>query len=389
MLVFSVPCIVVLEMRRRTQKQFKFANFGFFLAALFLILYLNLQPSTSKSFDWRTIRYKTTARSLPEERGICPGLSKSEKPALVVARIAGEDSRWLDDLADLYHLCIYTADAPVDISSSNLQVPANRGHEAMAYLTFLIDNYAYLPEAGAVFVHGSRFAWHNDARDYDNKALLAKLNVSSALQSTGYHNLRCDWSASTCNPSSSEPQGSLATNTRAMIEPYNIRAVSDAALPRALASLFGQRGADVAKAKLGRNDAVRSQCCAQFVVGRENIYQHSRDEYVALRQWLLDGNSEAGSQKGPRNSNAAPLDDRIAGRVLSYVWHILFIRHDEAGSDISLDYLNKLACPSAEECYCRLYGKCDLSSCTPGYCPRQYRLPPDYKLPDDWASTHS
>ena len=141
----------------------------------------------------------------------------------------------------------------------------------MAYLTFLIDNYADIPEAGAVFVHGARWALHNDELDYDNAALLATLNVSAALAPLGYHNLRCDWSASTCSPSSAPPQGSLETSLSAMLEPWNARAVSDAALPGALGALFGSDGsaAEYALPKgggtilLGRTDAVRAQCCAR------------------------------------------------------------------------------------------------------------------------------
>jgi hypothetical protein len=195
------------------------ANVAFFWVALFVLIYLNHHQSTNKTFAWTTIRYKTTSATLPEARGICLGLEGSSTPALVVARVAADDSKWLDALADLYHLCVYTADAPTDTTSTHLQVPANRGHEAMAYLTFLIDNYAHIPVAGAVFVHGSRWAWHNDDPDYDNAALLAALNVSAALAPLGYHNLRCDWSASTCSPSEAPPQGSVETLARAMLEP--------------------------------------------------------------------------------------------------------------------------------------------------------------------------
>jgi len=125
-------------MRRRTRKLR--ANIAFFCIALSLIIYLNHHQSTNKTFAWTTIRYKVTSAALPETRGICPGLEGggSSKPALVVARVEGEDSKWLNALADLYHLCVYTADAPTDTTSTHLQVPANRGHEAMAYLTFLI-----------------------------------------------------------------------------------------------------------------------------------------------------------------------------------------------------------------------------------------------------------
>ena len=391
-----------LKMRRRTRRSL--VNITFFGSALFLIIYLNRDPSNNTIFAWTTIRYKTTSATLPKTRGTCPGLAESSKPALVVARVAADgDSNWLEALADLYHLCIYTADAPVDTHSTHLQVPENRGHEAMAYLTFLTDNYANIPVAGAVFVHGARWAWHNDALDYDNAALLAALNVSAALAPPGYHNLRCDWSASMCSPSGAPPQGSLETSVNAMLEPWNARVVSDAALPGALAALFGGDGSDLPKGGgrllLGRTDAVRAQCCAQFIVSRDRVWQHSRDEYVALRQWLLDGNSDSGANERSQSGNAAPRDDRVAGRILSYLWHILFIQQGESSAQslprdvydgVDLERLNTLACPRAGDCYCRLYGRCDLEGCNaPGHCHGQYLLPPDFRLPDDWAATHS
>jgi hypothetical protein len=409
-------------MRRKTRGAL--LNIVLFCGVLFLILYLNGggggSGSASKTFAWTTVRYKTTssAQEQPttEGRGVCPGLAAATKPVLVVARVAADgDTEWLESerlaLAQKYHLCVYTADAPLDATSTHLQVPANRGHEAMAYLTFIIDNYDHIPAAGAVFVHGSRWAWHNDAPDYDNAALLTALNVSAALDPWGYHNLRCDWSASTCPPEEKVAQGSLGTSINAMLEPWNQRVVSDAALPPALAALFGGSSGDSdgnpaeSDAKLlylGRADSIRSQCCAQFVVARDSIWQHSRDEYVAVRQWLLDGNrSEEQQQLHPQNSNAAPPDDRIAGRILSYVWHILFLRRDalvnvepsmSAASTkyIDLERLNTLACPRADECYCRLYGRCNLPGCTePGQCYGQYARPPGFRLPDDWAATHS
>ncbi|RDW83247.1 hypothetical protein BP5796_04738 [Coleophoma crateriformis] len=366
-------------MRRKTRKSI--VNLVLFGGVLLFILYLNASPSSSKVFVWNEIRYKTAAAKLPDARGICPSLAASSKPALVVSRMTADgDPTWLQPLAELYHLCVYTADAPADKSSVNLQVPANRGHEAMGYLTFLIDNYAHIPTAGAVFVHGSRWAWHNDAPDYDNVALLAQLNVSRALAPWGYHNLRCDWSLSTCPPSAPS-QGSLETSIQAKLDPWDSRAVSDAALPGALADLFGD-----ASSVLGPGDAVRSQCCAQFAVSRERIWQHSREEYVALRQWLLDGSKGSSTDRHFQSSSAAPSDDRIAGRILSYVWHILFIKQEPpdltaSSPGIDLDRLNSQACPSADACYCLLYGRCNLDCPTPGSCRGQYELPKDLKLP--------
>ena len=243
-------------------------NIALFLLALFLILYLNHPSSIYSHFEWTIIRYKTTSTTLPSTHGICPGLEDTSKPTLVVARvIADGDTEWLDSLSPKYHLCIYTNDVLPSQNRTQLQVPRNRGHEAMAYLTFIIDNYPQLPAAGMVFIHGSRFAWHNDHPSYDNRLLLEQLNISSALTPLGYHNLRCDWSLSTCDPAESKAQGSLENSVRASLQPYAERVVSDSLLPHAFATLFG--AGDERAVKLGRNDAVRSQCCAQFVVSRE------------------------------------------------------------------------------------------------------------------------
>jgi len=181
----------------------------------------------------------------------------------------------------------------------------------------------------------------------------------------------------------------------AVLEPFNARVVSDAALPKALMHMFGRQGSSENRQSgeaaghpvvLGRSDPVRSQCCAQFVVAKENVLRHSREEYVALRQWLLDDSPDA-----------APADDRTSGRILSYVWHILFLpphvyspRVSEEGViGVDLDRLNRMACPSAQECYCRLYGRCNLRGCVEGSCQGQYVVPPEYKLPADWEAKHA
>lgn len=359
-------------------------NIAVFLLVLVFILLVNLSPSESnKVFTWKTIQYQPrqpTSEHISEQIGICPGLAdaakqaKTAKPALVVARVEADgDEKWLQTLSEKYELCIYQIDASHDSSRKHLSVPANRGHEAMAYLTFFIDNYDNIPAEGVVLVHGARFQWHNDHPYYDNQALLNALNMTSALAKTGYHNLRCDWSASTCEKSPA--QGSLETRMRSVLEPYNARVVSDMLLPAVLTQLFGgsQTGSDT-QVQLGRSDPLRAQCCAQFVVSRERVWQHSRQEYIALRQWLLD-------------DGAAPPDDQIAGRILSYLWHILFLPKNEAG--IPLKQLNKMACPDASECYCRLYGRCDLQGCKPDRCPRQYQIPPNFRLPEGWVERHS
>lgn len=359
-------------MRRRSNAAV--INLTLFTLVLSIILLVNAPTSSSSTFGWTTITYEpnTHREAIPKARGACPGLAATKKPALIVARVQADGNKqWLHDLSDKYHLCIYNVDGVSSESSHNLQVPANRGHESMPYLTYIIDNFDSLP-ATSVFVHGSRFSWHNDDVNYDNLNLLRRLNTTSALTSPsmGYHNLRCDWSASTCT-SDSLPQNSYETRLRGVIEPFNARAVSDGLLPIALQQIFGS-------AILGRSDAVRSQCCAQFIVSRDNVKQHTREEYIALRQWLLDG--------------PAPPDDLIAGRIMSYLWHILFLGQSEirtgSNSEYDLKRMNELACPKASDCYCKLYGWCD-ESCTKGRCLGRYQVPQNLRLPQGWIEQHS
>ncbi|KAK1143933.1 hypothetical protein N8T08_005842 [Aspergillus melleus] len=402
-------------MRRRTQKTA--THFLILLLILGLICFLNRPQSPHKLFAWDRIRYRTRATTLPAANGVCPGLDESGRPALVVSHVDSDgETGWLDALRGKFQVCVYHIDISTSTSTSTstvekkntntdpntdtdihprnpssntpseyagyLQVPTNRAHEAITYLTFLIDNYATIPSSGAVFIHGSRFAWHNDDPHYDNLSLLKSLNQPFALHASGYHNLRCDWSLSTCSPAAG-PQGSLENSVQAVLQPWSARTVSDRGLPGALEEIFGPSG-DVGMgmgmgSRLGRTDTVRAQCCAQFAVSRDGVWQHSREEYVALRQWLLDG------MDGRRG--AAPKDDRVAGRIISYIWHILFMKRDGAGVD--LGELNRKACPSAEECYCRLYGRCGLRCSTPGSCLGQYVLPKHLRLPEDWAETHA
>lgn len=116
------------------------SHLSLFCCILFLLIYLN-RPRSNKPFTWTPIRYRPRTSELPERRGTCPGLTDTSKPALVVSRIAADgDIGWLDALTHIYHLCVYTADSPfIDAGSSQLQVPANRGHEAMGYVSDIHD----------------------------------------------------------------------------------------------------------------------------------------------------------------------------------------------------------------------------------------------------------
>lgn len=76
-----------------------------------------------------------------------------------------------------------------------LTTPVNKGHESMAYLTYIIDHYYALP-ATIAFLHSHRSgflqAWHVDAPLHDNVAAMRALQIDF-VQRNGYINLRCNW----------------------------------------------------------------------------------------------------------------------------------------------------------------------------------------------------
>lgn len=49
-------------------------------------------------------------------------------------------------------------------------------------------------------------------------------------------------------------------------------------------------------------------CCAQFAVSRNRVLERPLSDYEALRQWVVD----------------TPLSDARSGRVLEFLWHVIF-----------------------------------------------------------------
>lgn len=55
-------------------------------------------------------------------------------------------------------------------------------------------------------------------------------------------------------------------------------------------------------------EVVGTPCCSQFAVSREKVHDLEQEEYVRLRQWLIETELEPG----------------ISGRILEYSWHSMF-----------------------------------------------------------------
>jgi hypothetical protein len=56
------------------------------------------------------------------------------------------------------------------------------------------------------------------------------------------------------------------------------------------------------------NVGIASACCAQFAVSRDQVLKRPLEDYVKIRQWVMD----------------TDRDDASSGRVMEYLWHVIF-----------------------------------------------------------------
>ena len=211
--------------------------------------------------------------------------SPTPDKVIVMARLSHEDVSWVHtELADWAPM-IYTADN----ASAPLALPRNKGREAHAYLYYLKTHYATLPPIVA-FLHAHRSgyprAWHNDNPNYSNVDTLRRLRLD-VVRRRGYVNLRCNGDVG-C-PVEMQPCRDPPAPERTTEGAY-------ASAWRAL-GMEGEVPAQVGAA-----------CCSQFAVSREQVRKRPRSDYERYYRWLME----------------TELDDATSGRVMEYLWHIIF-----------------------------------------------------------------
>lgn len=180
---------------------------------------------------------------------------------------------------------IYTVDDP----TAPLRVTKNKGKEANVYLRYIIDHYHNLPET-MVFIHSHRDgwpeAWHTEFEDHSNVNTI-KLLRTDFVQQNGYANLRCN-----LNPGCPD-------EIRPFREPRDESKLSEIAFADAWKGLFNST--DVP-------ETIAAACCAQFAVSRDQVLKRPLSSYVHYHRWLM----------------STHLPDDISGRVMEYMWHIIF-----------------------------------------------------------------
>ncbi|TPX14707.1 uncharacterized protein E0L32_005102 [Thyridium curvatum] len=241
-----------------------------FLLALALTIFVRLflSPSSSSS---------SSKRQPPP-----PPLTK----ALVIASTSDQprsETSWIDEeVPEDWQVYNYVTDRP---ASPGLAVPANKGNEAMAYLTYIVDHYDALPDV-VFFHHAHRRGWHQELDSPDEVRRLRAGYVARA----GFASARCLPGCENVIP----------------LAGYS---VDPAALPQhgrnvQLATLLDEFLDAAAGERVPRRLA--APCCAQFAASRAAIRRRGVEWWARLRRWLAE----------------TPLDSMTSGRLMEHTWHV-------------------------------------------------------------------
>ncbi|CEN60628.1 hypothetical protein ASPCAL03064 [Aspergillus calidoustus] len=314
--------------RRRNREKAIFLTI-FIIFALYLLFFSN--TSTHKHVD-PTIydpAGKGGPNRDPQSGQATPARETTPiRKSMVVASMKGDDVSWLHKFFPDWHKSIYV----VDDKKAELTVAQNKGRESMVYLTYIIDNYDNLPDS-VLFIHSQRYQWHNDDPYYDGVPMLRNFQLPY-LEKQGYVNIRCVWLLG-C--------------------PGEVHPLTDVHHENIHVGEYFKYGFMELFPGTELPETVGVSCCAQFGVTRWKIRERPKSDYLRYRKWLSE----------------TDLTDDLSGRIMEYSWHMIF------GKD-------PVHCPSAEECYCKVFGLCDLTCPSEGACNDRYVLPPYSTLPDGW-----
>ncbi|KAK5163791.1 uncharacterized protein LTR77_010465 [Saxophila tyrrhenica] len=239
---------------------------------------------------------------------------------IVVGQLSSENTNWVREEMLEWQNAIYYVDLPDNATSpSGLKTKMNKAKEATPYLTYIVDNYPDFPDV-MVFIHAHRRgmpeAWHNDAPNYDAVNMLNALRLDTVLD-RGYVNLRCN------------NEVGCPDEVQPFRDPPSDDKEAEHAYPYVYANFFNATFAEMKE----QIPIVATQCCAQFAVSKEQMLQKPKSEYERYLTFIEETH----------------YDDDVAGRVLEYMWHIIFGRE-------------AVHCENVFECWCAVYGRCRQSA---------------------------
>ena len=258
-----------------------------------------------------------------DEAQTTPTTSTSTSPTptelrkvIVMGKLNEEDTNWVNDEMKDWQNAIYVVDLEPGVTSpTGFRTEMNKAREAMAYLTYIVDHYPKFPDVMA-FIHphrrGMPQAWHTDARGNDAVNMLRDLKLETVVD-RGYVNLRCN------------NEVGCPDEVQPFRDPPDPEKHAEHAYPFIYANFFNVTFATMQE----KIPVVATPCCAQFAISRAQILKKPKHEYVRYRRFLEETH----------------YDDATSGRVMEYMWHIIFGR-------------DAVHCENMFECWCAVYGRC-------------------------------
>lgn len=199
-----------------------------------------------------------------------------------------------------------------DAQAGDIHLEGDLGREALAYLTFIVDNYDKLPDY-MIFNHGHDRAWHQPMRILDK---IIALNYT-AVDQEHYINLRC-----------TEGEGCTDETKYYFDDPKP----GDARWGYHLEKFW----ADRMRPHIGRMPRIIGRrCCAQFAVDRAAVLHRPLIFYERLKDPLVSMN-----MTDIRRLWGEELPEIRVGTMFEMTWHIIFGK--PADHCPSRDYCNEV-----------------------------------------------
>jgi hypothetical protein len=171
--------------------------------------------------------------------------------AIIIARFK-EETEWVNKISKFNKVHIYEKEKP----DHPYNVPKNRGNEASAYLKYIIDNYNNLPSY-LVLIHCHESSWHHTdsivdiINSYIGKEIKFE-NINDPKKCNDMGNYQ-DW-----------VNGDVGNFYQKLIKPA------------------------VGAHTIHENWTDKQPGCAQFIIHKDRILDHSLDFYKDIFDWIMN-----------------------------------------------------------------------------------------------------
>lgn len=172
--------------------------------------------------------------------------------AIIIARYK-EDTSWISKFDKIKMIYVYEKE---NSSNEPYNIPKNKGSEASAYLRYIIDNYNNLPNH-LVLLHCHEFSWHHDNSIID----VIESNIGQEIE---YKNIN--------NPKICRDLGNYQDWLNGEVGYFYQNLIKPA----------------VGQYNIYDNFTDQQPGCAQFIIHKDRIQNHTLEFYKDIYDWILN-----------------------------------------------------------------------------------------------------